>query len=265
MKFGLHPGRFVHTMGMVAGEAQVPYGRVFARILAVFLRLVDCCMGVVKTMEVKLIVVHGKHAGQEIPIPGPKFFIGRAEDCNLRPHSDLVSRHHCVIMVEEGFVAARDCNSKNGTFVNGEKITGEVELKSGDHLKVGQIEFEVQIQPTIAGKKAPKVRSVQEAAARTVQSSRPAPGDKDLDLGDWFDESTGGSLSDTTTMLPKNLKELSEAEQKKAAAAAEKAEEEAKQPEEPEPPSGSGKSHKADVASTRDAASKGLKDLLRRF
>ena len=211
-------------------------------------------------MEVKLIVVHGKHAGQEIPIPGPKFFVGRAEDCNLRPHSDLVSRHHCVIMVEEGFVAVRDFNSKNGTFVNGEKITGEVELKAGDHLKIGQIEFEVQVTAPLAGKKAPKVRSVQEAAARTVQSSRPAPGDKDLDLGDWFDESTAGNLSDTTTMLPKNLKELTEAAQ--PAAAPEKVEEEPKEPEEAAPPPPSAKGSKVD---TRDAASKGLKDLLRRF
>ncbi len=225
-------------------------------------------MGVVKTMDVKLVVVHGKHAGQEIPIPGPKFFIGRAEDCNLRPHSDLVSRHHCVIMVEEGFVAVRDFNSKNGTSVNGQKIAGETELKPGDHLKVGQIEFEVQITTTVAGKKAPKVRSVQEAAARTVQSARPQGGEKDMDLGDWFDESTGGSLSDTTTMLPKNLTELSEAEQKQAAAAPETAEEQSKQSEESEQAEqvpGVAKGHKPDTASTRDAASKGLKDLLRRF
>lgn len=216
-------------------------------------------MGVVKAMDVKLVVVHGKHAGQEIPIPGPKFFIGRAEDCNLRPHSDLVSRHHCVIMVEEGFVAVRDFNSKNGTFVNGEKIVGETELKSGDHLKVGQIEFEVQIAASVVGKKAPKVRSVQEAAARTVQSARPQGSEKDLDLGDWFDESTGGNLSDTTTMLPKSLQEIAQGETKAAAPP----EEQPKQAE--EPPSSAGKGSKSDTASTRDAASKGLKDLLRRF
>jgi len=214
---------------------------------------------VVKAMDVKLVVVHGKHAGQEIPIPGPKFFIGRAEDCNLRPHSDLVSRHHCVIMVEEGFVAVRDFNSKNGTFVNGERIVGETELKSGDHLKIGQIEFEVQIAATVVGKKAPKVRSVQEAAARTVQTARPQGAEKDLDLGDWFDESTGGSLSDTTTMLPKNLQEIAQAETKLAPPA----EDQPKQTE--EPASGAGKGSKSDATSTRDAASKGLKDLLRRF
>ncbi len=226
-------------------------------------------MGVVKAMEVKLVVVHGKHAGQEIPIPGPKFFIGRAEDCNLRPHSDLVSRHHCAIMVQVAFEAERELKSKSCTFVNGQKIAGETELKSGDHLKVGQIEFEVQIAATIAGKKAPKVRSVQEAAARTVQSSRPQTGGKDLDLGDWFDESTGGALGDTTTMMPKDLKELSEGEQKPAGSPPETAEEKPKEttgePDQSAPLPDAAKGQKAETASTRDAASKGLKDLLRRF
>jgi pSer/pThr/pTyr-binding forkhead associated (FHA) protein len=219
-------------------------------------------------MEVKLVVVHGKHAGQEIPIPGQKFFIGRAEDCNLRPHSDLVSRHHCVVMVEEGFVAVRDFNSKNGTSVNGERIGGETELKSGDHLKVGQIEFEIQIMATIAGKKAPKVRSVQEAAARTVQSARPQAGSKDLDLGDWFEDTGAGTMSDTTTMLPTNLTELSGGAAGEKAAPAASAEEKPKETaeEEPEPESPTAaKTQKAKDATTREAASKGLKDLLRRF
>ena len=219
-------------------------------------------------MEVKLIVVHGKHAGQEIPIPGPKFFIGRAEDCNLRPHSDLVSRHHCVVMVEEGFVAVRDFNSKNGTFVNGQRIAGETELKAGDHLKVGQIEFEVQIAVTAVGKKAPKVRSVQEAAARTVQSAHPQKGGKDLDVGDWFEDTGAGSMSDTTTMLPSDLGGLSNPPENEPAAPAEAAEEKPMETKEEEPqaqPPAAAKAHKAEVASTRDAASKGLKDLLRRF
>jgi pSer/pThr/pTyr-binding forkhead associated (FHA) protein len=75
-------------------------------------------------MEVRLKVVGGKNAGHELILAGPKFFIGRAEDCQLRPKSDLVSRHHCVILVEEGFVAIRDFGSKNGTLINGQAVAG---------------------------------------------------------------------------------------------------------------------------------------------
>ena len=133
-------------------------------------------------MEVKLVVAHGKNAGQKIAVPGPKFFIGRAEDCQLRPNSDMVSRHHCVIVVEDGFVAVRDFGSKNGTFVNDEPVRAEQELKNGDHLKVGQLDFTVELAVTVGGKKKPKVHSIQEAAARAAQTGGGSADDLDLDL-----------------------------------------------------------------------------------
>ena len=55
-------------------------------------------------MDLKLKVLEGKNVGQEIPVHGKKFFIGRAEDCNLRPGSELISRHHCVLLVEDGYI-----------------------------------------------------------------------------------------------------------------------------------------------------------------
>ena len=119
-------------------------------------------------MELKLKIREGKNAGQEVPVSGRKFFIGRAEDCHLRPASDLISRHHCVLLVEDGYVAIRDFGSKNGTFVNDERVVGERELKPGDCLKVGPLHFEVHMSHGIAAKKRPPVADVQEAAARTV-------------------------------------------------------------------------------------------------
>jgi len=147
-------------------------------------------------MELKLIVCGGKNAGQAIPVSGRKFFIGRAEDCNLRPHSDLVSRHHCVILLEEGFVAVRDFGSKNGTYLNGERIRAEQELKKGDHLKVGDLEFEVELSVEVGGKKKPKVHSVQEAAARTAQSSKQSDG---FDVNHLVEEDTGPLAADAET------------------------------------------------------------------
>jgi predicted component of type VI protein secretion system len=121
-------------------------------------------------MEVQLKVLVGNNVGQVLKIPGPKFFVGRAEDCQLRPGSDLVSRHHCVLMVEGSTFVVRDFGSKNGTFVNGERINGEAALVNGDQLKIGPLEFEVQLIETLAGAKRPKVTSVKEAAVRTAES-----------------------------------------------------------------------------------------------
>jgi len=135
-------------------------------------------------MEVKLVVIGGKNAGREIPVSGDKFFIGRAEDCQLRPGSPSVSRHHCVIVVEPGTVSIRDLGSSNGTHVNGQKVHGTRPLKAGDRLKIGPLEFEVQLTVSVGGKKKPKVHNVQEAAARTVESAA----DKELDISRWLSE-----------------------------------------------------------------------------
>jgi pSer/pThr/pTyr-binding forkhead associated (FHA) protein len=121
-------------------------------------------------MEVQLKVLVGNNVGQVLKVPGPKFFVGRAEDCHLRPGSDLVSRHHCVLMLDGSSLVVRDFGSKNGTHVNGERISSETTLQNGDQLKIGPLEFEVQMVESLTGVKRPKVTSVKEAAVRTAES-----------------------------------------------------------------------------------------------
>jgi pSer/pThr/pTyr-binding forkhead associated (FHA) protein len=133
-------------------------------------------------VEVKLVLLGGKNNGREIPVPGPKFVIGRAEDCQMRPRSDMISRRHCAIIVEQGSVVLQDFNSKNGTFVNDQRVDSQRELRNGDRIKVGPLELEVQLAVSVGGKRKPKVHSIQEAAARTVQSA----GDKELDITRWL-------------------------------------------------------------------------------
>lgn len=137
-------------------------------------------------MEVQLKVIVGSNAGQVLKVPGPKFFIGRAEDCHLRPGSDLVSRHHCVLMIDGDSIVVRDFGSKNGTLLNDERVPVEADLKNGDRLKVGPLEFEVLVSETA---KRPKVTSVKEAALRTAESSGGSSG-QDVDIGDWLNSTT---------------------------------------------------------------------------
>jgi predicted component of type VI protein secretion system len=152
-------------------------------------------------VEVKLIVVGGKHPGQVIPVPGPEFLIGRADECQLRPQSDRVSRRHCAIVQEDGLVVVRDCGSKNGTFVNGQRLTGEHQLQPGDKLQVGPLEFEVQLSVNVSGKRKPKVHNVQEAAARLAETAT----GEDVDISGWLDDEDLNQPEDPasdTTALP---------------------------------------------------------------
>ena len=151
-------------------------------------------------MDVKLIVVGGKHNGQAIPVRGPKFFIGRAEDCHLRPKSDLISRHHCAIILEDDLLSVRDFGSKNGTLVNDEQVYGEEDLESGDTLTVGPLTFKVEVTINLSGPKKPKVKSIEEAAQRTVESASKKPADEDdIDIADWLAGEDDQEVTETRT------------------------------------------------------------------
>ena len=100
-------------------------------------------------VSAELKVIGGKHAGQVILLNRRKFLIGREQDCQLRPNSEMVSRHHCVFSVDDYSVRLRDLGSTNGTLVNGERIRKDVVLVAGDKVVIGNLEFELVIRKLI--------------------------------------------------------------------------------------------------------------------
>ena len=155
-------------------------------------------------MQVQLKVVNGKQSGHLIPINRPKFMIGRAEDCQLKSKNELISRYHCVILTEEGYVGVRDLGSRNGVFVNGSKIEEETELRNGDKLTIGPLEFEAVISVAMSIGKKPKVESIADVVARTVeQNSLAAAGKGEDDVSNWLlseDTSEASPVEPTITM-----------------------------------------------------------------
>jgi predicted component of type VI protein secretion system len=94
-------------------------------------------------MFVRLIVLNGKSAGRELKVTSDEFVVGRSEECQLRPKSDSISRRHCVIRLRDGNAFVEDLQSKNGTYLDGEKIAGERQLTSGCMLRIGRLECQV--------------------------------------------------------------------------------------------------------------------------
>ena len=208
-------------------------------------------------MSVQLVVAAGSRAGQVVPIVGNRFVIGRADDCNMKPRSELISRYHCEIFTEDGEVFVRDMGSKNGVFLNEHQITETNQLKNGDKLTIGPLEFFVNIFVESKLQKAPKVKSVSDAVARTVAlQSENSQKNQEASIADWLLASgESGDELDTRTIDASDLMEQLHA-QSEDTANREKAEQEDSGSQ-----SGSGSHLRPGPASSRDAAS----ELLRKF
>ena len=119
-------------------------------------------------MKISLVVLTaGKMMGKEIPLTAAEFRIGKDPSCQLKPASG-VSDKHCAFLVKQGKLFLVDLGSAEGTFVNDNKISAEVELKPKDKVKVGPLLFEVKIE---APAPAPAAKP---AAAVAVPAAKPA-------------------------------------------------------------------------------------------
>jgi DNA-binding transcriptional ArsR family regulator len=64
--------------------------------------------------------------------------LGHGESNDVVLSDRLASRLHAVLERYAAGWCIRDLNSRNGTFVNGERVFGERTLHAGDELRVGQ-------------------------------------------------------------------------------------------------------------------------------
>jgi hypothetical protein len=63
--------------------------------------------------------------------------VGRSPDNDVVIQDAYVSRRHCAILVHSDLKAElHDVASKNGTFLNGRKLSGPTQLHSGDEIRM---------------------------------------------------------------------------------------------------------------------------------
>lgn len=78
---------------------------------------------------------------QEQPVNRERIMIGRDQGCDVRINSDLVSRHHAVLVIESDRLWIADLGSTNGTFVDGSEIK-QCDLDDRQVIGVGDSQIE---------------------------------------------------------------------------------------------------------------------------
>ncbi len=115
-------------------------------------------------MEYKIVFEDekGKH---EYLISNEVTSVGRLDsnDIVLKDKLLTVSRSHCEFLLKDGELYIRDLGSKNGTFVNEEKVV-ERKVSPGDQIKVGSFILKVE-------KAEPKKVSTEDSGVTTIVES----------------------------------------------------------------------------------------------
>ena len=90
--------------------------------------------------------------------------IGRTKECDFVLNSTQVSRRHALVRQTESRIEIQDLGSKNGTFVNGERISEPTQVNDTDQITIGTTTFllnkgVVEVPNAIVAEKIEKVYS----------------------------------------------------------------------------------------------------------
>jgi hypothetical protein len=82
------------------------------------------------------MVSEGELAGHRWTLANDEMMIGRGNDADIVLPERQVSRYHSKILYRDGRYLLEDLGSKNGTFLNGQQVTGTVPIQDGDEIQI---------------------------------------------------------------------------------------------------------------------------------
>jgi len=80
-----------------------------------------------------LVILQGPRQGERLPLTGEMFTLGRLE---LGSADTTISRRHANVVFREGRYWLQD-TSKNGTWVDNQRVLGEIALRTGATIVIG--------------------------------------------------------------------------------------------------------------------------------
>jgi len=94
-----------------------------------------------------LIVQRGGMGGERFLLDADKVLSGRSVKADIFLDDVTVSRKHAEFRKTPDGYTVRDVGSLNGTYVNKERINGEVPLRSGSEVQIGKFRMSYQASP----------------------------------------------------------------------------------------------------------------------
>ena len=82
----------------------------------------------------------GVEAGESFEI-GRGLTIGRSSDSAIQITDSFASGRHARVELRNGVAQLEDLRSTNGTYLNGQRVEGEIDLRAGDLIRIGDSEF----------------------------------------------------------------------------------------------------------------------------
>jgi sigma-B regulation protein RsbU (phosphoserine phosphatase) len=86
--------------------------------------------------ELKIQTADGSR--ERFPLSKPRITIGRARSSDVFLPDQWLSRHHAAVEHRNGAYYLLDLGSKNGTLLNGERVSGDRRLRDGDVITLGE-------------------------------------------------------------------------------------------------------------------------------
>ena len=134
--------------------------------------------------QYQLVMHSGPTPGKIFPMEGDVITIGREAGNGIVINDAEVSRKHTQFVFQGGKFIVTDLGSTNGTFVNGQRLTGQHILQPGEVISLGEqinllFESVVAVDPNAtmmsAGRQPVMPRVVAAPAPRPQPMQQPAP------------------------------------------------------------------------------------------
>ncbi|NBD09095.1 MULTISPECIES: FHA domain-containing protein [Corallococcus] len=122
----------------------------------------------------KLIIEDDEGRKTVVPFVRDEITIGRQEGNTIRLTERNVSRRHARLVRLNGHVVLEDLGSYNGTRINGERVAGQLPLKEGDLIQIGDYDLALQVEG--AANAGPPAGAI---TAKVPASRRPEPEEDD--------------------------------------------------------------------------------------